>query len=68
LNPNQNTIDGNAPRERDPVCGMEVPVSALAVQYEYRGRIYYFCTTLCRILFENDPEEYISQPDSEEVS
>lgn len=68
MNPNQNTINGNMSRERDPVCNMEILVSAETVQYEYRGRVYYFCTTLCRVLFENDPEEYIPHLGSEKES
>ena len=28
---------------RDPVCGMEVDEKTAAAQYEYKGKIYYFC-------------------------
>ncbi len=45
--------------EKDPVCGMEVADTSNAESYEYKGKTYYFCTTLCKIQFEHDPEKYI---------
>ena len=52
--------------ERDPVCGMEVSDTSNAESYEYKGKIYYFCTTLCKIQFEQDPEKYISEDNTDE--
>jgi len=52
--------------EKDPVCGMEVKDTSNAEFYEYKGKIYYFCTTLCKIQFEQDPDKYISKDNTDE--
>lgn len=52
--------------EKDPVCGMEVKVFSKAESYNYKGKIYYFCTTMCKKQFEKDPEKYISEDDTDE--
>ena len=45
----------------DPVCGMEVtPNSAQAVS-EHNGRMYYFCSTDCKVAFDREPERYVGQ-------
>ena len=36
---------------RDPVCGMEVAVSAGTIQVEREGERYYFCSEGCRDSF-----------------
>ena len=43
----------------DPVCGMEVDTST---QYKtvYKGRIYYFCSPVCKRRFEENPEYYLT--------
>ena len=45
--------------EIDPVCEMKVnpehPPAKLVVQ----GRTYYFCSELCKRLFEREPRKYI---------
>lgn len=44
----------------DPVCGMKISNENEATdKFEYEGKTYYFCTTLCRITFENEPERFI---------
>jgi len=45
--------------EHDPVCGMEIMEIIKAEATVYKGRTYYFCTPLCKIQFEQDPEKYI---------
>lgn len=45
----------------DPVCGMEIKDITQAEKLEYKGNTYYFCTTLCKIQFEQDPEKYIKK-------
>ncbi len=48
---------------KDPMCAMEVnPQHAIHVQY--RGKIYYFCSPLCKSVFEREPEKHLK---SEEV-
>lgn len=47
--------------EKDPVCGMDIKDFSKAESHNYKGKIYYFCTTLCRIQFEQDPEKYLNK-------
>lgn len=44
---------------QDPVCGMTVDTRTAKESSEYLGRIYYFCSLLCRRAFEDDPEHYL---------
>lgn len=48
---------------RDPVCGMEITNPNEAEKIEYRWETYYFCTTLCKIQFEQEPQKYINKDD-----
>ncbi|BDR91233.1 YHS domain-containing protein [Vulcanisaeta souniana] len=43
----------------DPVCGMEVDTST---QYKtiYKGKVYYFCSPMCKRAFEANPEYYLT--------
>ena len=54
--------------EKDPVCGMEVADTSTAESYEYEGKTYYFCTNLCKIQFEHEPEKFISKGDKDDHS
>ena len=41
----------------DPVCGMKIdPLKA--IEYEYKGKIYHFCSSNCEAHFKNDPERF----------
>lgn len=42
---------------RDPVCGM---LAKKEFKFEYQGKIYYFCSGLCRDEFKNSPQEYLN--------
>lgn len=43
---------------KDPVCGMTInPQHAVSVQYG--GKTYYFCSQMCKTLFEREPEKYL---------
>lgn len=44
---------------RDPVCGMQGPISKARESTEYHGRVYHFCSTKCLELFKQNPERYI---------
>jgi xanthine dehydrogenase accessory factor len=46
----------------DPVCGMEVAVSAAQHSAEHNGVTYYFCCPGCRGRFVKHPERFLSQP------
>ncbi|HAB54613.1 MAG: hypothetical protein A2315_07245 [Ignavibacteria bacterium RIFOXYB2_FULL_35_12] len=50
----------------DPVCGMEIKDISKDERMEHNDKTYYFCTTLCRIQFEQNPEKYVKRDDSDE--
>lgn len=39
-------------KEIDPVCGMEVDPSTARYKTLYKGKVYYFCSSLCKEAFE----------------
>ena len=41
----------------DPVCGMEIDPGK-ALDFEYKGKIYYFCNSNCESHFKKDPEKF----------
>jgi YHS domain-containing protein len=47
--------------EIDPVCKMEVNPQRPAATYEYKGKVYYFCSMGCKADFERDPESYLPE-------
>ncbi len=49
--------------ERDPVCGMEIKDTNKTEKIEYKGKVYYFCSTLCKIQFEQEPEKFTKKND-----
>jgi len=48
----------------DPVCEMKVN-EATALQSTYQGKTYYFCSAMCKTMFDRDPKKYILQQDDE---
>ena len=44
---------------KDPVCGMQADEKTAAAQYEYKGKVYYFCSQGCKTAFEKSPEKYL---------
>lgn len=48
----------------DPVCGMEIKDTSKAEKSEYKGKTYYFCTPLCKVQFEQEPEKYLEDGDN----
>lgn len=46
---------------RDVVCGMDIDPDNAAAKEEYKGQTYYFCSTMCRDRFEEDPEKYLTR-------
>jgi Cu+-exporting ATPase len=49
----------------DPVCGMDVPDAKAAGKSEHGGKTYYFCSVECQEEFEDDPESYLDDLESE---
>ena len=43
----------------DPVCEMTVNEATAAAKSIYKGQTYYFCSALCKQLFDREPEKYI---------
>ena len=48
---------------KDPVCGMEIDEKTAAGKSEYKGQMYYFCSTGCKKSFDKDPEKYVGKTD-----
>jgi len=44
---------------KDPVCGMMVDEKNARYISEYKGRRYYFCSSICKDLFDKNPEKYL---------
>ncbi|MFX0104733.1 MAG: YHS domain-containing protein, partial [Candidatus Hodarchaeota archaeon] len=41
----------------DPVCGMKIDPRR-AIEYEYKGKIYHFCSSNCETHFKREPERF----------
>ena len=50
--------------ETDLVCGMKVNPQTPPFKMLYQGRTYYFCSGVCRHLFEREPKKYIKTEES----
>jgi Cu(I)/Ag(I) efflux system membrane fusion protein len=49
---------------RDPVCNLDVraPIAkAIAPKTVYQGRTYYFCSELCKQVFDKNPERFVGK-------
>jgi len=44
---------------KDPVCGMTINPQHTVVSIHYQGKTYYFCSQLCKTMFEREPEKYV---------
>ena len=43
----------------DPVCKMEVDEDTAGWKSEHLGRTYYFCAPGCKVMFDENPAEYL---------
>ncbi|MFX1490594.1 MAG: HAD-IC family P-type ATPase, partial [Promethearchaeota archaeon] len=41
----------------DPICGMEI-IPSQSIEYKYKGKKYYFCSTACEKEFKLNPDKY----------
>ncbi|MHB8778164.1 MAG: YHS domain-containing protein [Anaerolineales bacterium] len=48
---------------KDPVCDMKVNEETAAAKSIYKGETYYFCSTLCKQMFDREPERYVQTLD-----
>jgi len=44
---------------KDLVCGMEVRKEEAIITSNYEGKVYYFCSKICKEKFDQNPEKYI---------
>ena len=44
----------------DPVCGMTVDPQDRSFVANYKNSVYHFCAEACRIAFDKNPEEYLT--------
>lgn len=51
---------------KDPVCGMTVNPQSAAFTVYYKGQVYYFCSQMCKTLFEREPEKYLIKEEEQE--
>ena len=49
---------------KDPVCGMDVDPQTTRYRSEYEGQTYYFCSSACKLAFEDAPQQYLPVNDS----
>jgi YHS domain-containing protein len=42
----------------DVICKMEVDERKARWKSEYKGKTYYFCSSLCKQKFDSNPEKY----------
>ena len=53
-----NDVKSRSAGNRDPVCGM---VAKEEFKYEFKGKIFYFCSDLCKNEFQNSPDKYLKR-------
>jgi YHS domain-containing protein len=46
---------------KDPVCKMEVDEKTAPAKSVYKGKTYYFCAKGCKVLFDKNPEKFLSE-------
>jgi YHS domain-containing protein len=51
-------LEENAIMVKDPVCGMTIDEKTAKGTSEYKGQTYYFCATVCKTKFDQDPGRY----------
>ena len=50
------------PKEKDPVCGMDVSPATARFKTEHKGKQYFFCSGGCLAKFQAGPEAILSAP------
>lgn len=44
---------------KDPVCGMTIIPQHAASNIMYKGQMVYFCSIVCKTMFEREPQKYV---------
>jgi Cu+-exporting ATPase len=52
----------------DPVCDMKVTEATAAATSTYKGQTYYFCSVLCKKLFDRESEKYVKELERQKVN
>lgn len=52
--------------EIDPVCEMKVDPKNPPFQVIHKGKNYYFCSEVCKHLFERVPDKYVHMKEEKE--
>jgi P-type Cu+ transporter len=50
------------PKQKDPVCGMDVNPASARYKMRHQGKEYFFCSAGCLAKFEANPEKILSSP------
>jgi Cu+-exporting ATPase len=43
---------------KEPVCGMMIDAQSAEVRSTYQGKTFYFCSTECKEMLDDDPARY----------
>lgn len=49
----------------DPVCKTKLKLNTVTYKYQYLGKTYYFCSLDCTLAFDEEPEKYKGDIDSD---
>jgi len=55
-----NFLSKQSNKAQDPVCLMKVEKDENALNYEYKGKTYYFCSENCKEQFRQNPDQFLS--------
>lgn len=58
----QDYSQGEVVRTLDPVCGTVIDQDRAAGKVDYAGETFYFCSSDCRVKFQEDPGSFLGQP------
>lgn len=50
----------------DTVCGMTVDPQTAKGKSEHKGKLYFFCSTKCKVKFDENPDKYLNKEKSNE--
>jgi Cu+-exporting ATPase len=53
--------------QKDPVCGMSVDPNDAEDTTTYQGKTYYFCSSDCKMKFDQRPTQFINTPQQPSV-
>lgn len=51
-------------KQTDPVCDMQIEKADAVGQSDYEGRIYYFCSPVCKEQFDANPTRFTGESEN----